>query len=86
MLYLCHWMRQSGLAGLLPSLSELVYAGVSGGSIVVTPFNCDAEFDLEFVPSGSDMALEADRLWDWWISPCIRTSIARRCPTLPEPT
>jgi len=60
-LYLCHWMRQSGLANLLPSLNELVYVGVSAGSIVVTPYNCDAEFDLEFVPTGSDMALGADR-------------------------
>ena len=60
-LYLCHWMRQSGLANLLPSLSELVYVGVSAGSIVVTPYNCDTEFDLEFVPAGSDMVLEADR-------------------------
>jgi dipeptidase E len=60
-LYLCHWMRQSGLANLLPSLSELVYVGVSAGSIVVTPYNCDAEFDLKFVPAGSDMAQGADR-------------------------
>jgi len=60
-LYLTHWMRQSGLADLLPSLSESVYVGVSAGSIVVTPYNCDAEFDLEFVPTGSDMALGADR-------------------------
>jgi dipeptidase E len=60
-LYLTYWMRQSGLADLLPSLSELVYVGVSAGSIVVTPYNCDAEFDLEFVPDGSDMALGADR-------------------------
>lgn len=60
-LYLCHWMRQSGLAHLLPSLSESVYVGVSAGSIAVTPYNCDAEFNLEFVPTGSDMALGADR-------------------------
>ena len=60
-LYLCHWLRQSGLADLLPSLSELVYVGVSAGSIAVTPYNCDAEFDLEFVPAGSDMAFAADR-------------------------
>lgn len=60
-LYLYHWMRQSGLADLLPSLNETVYVGVSAGSIVVTPYNCDAEFDLEFVPAGSDMALEANR-------------------------
>jgi len=60
-LYLCHWMRQSGLASILPSLTESVYVGVSAGSIVVTPYNCDAEFDLEFVPAGSDMTVGADR-------------------------
>src|SRR6476620_10078916 len=57
-LYLCHWMRQSGLADLLPSLSESVYVGVSAGSIVVTPYNCDAEFNLQYVPAGSAMAEE----------------------------
>jgi dipeptidase E len=36
-LYLCHWMRQSGLADLLPSLSETVWAGFSAGSMVMTP-------------------------------------------------
>jgi dipeptidase E len=35
--YLCHWMRESGLAGLLPSLSETVWVGVSAGSMVMTP-------------------------------------------------
>src|SRR3954463_4463028 len=60
-LYLCYWMRQSGLADLLPSLSESVYVGVSAGSIVMTPYNCDAEFDLQFVPAGSDQAREGDR-------------------------
>ncbi|MCO1594034.1 Type 1 glutamine amidotransferase-like domain-containing protein [Micromonospora sp. RHAY321] len=60
-LYLTYWLRQSGLADLLPSLSDTVYVGVSAGSIAVTPYNCDAEFDLEFVPDGSDMAQGADR-------------------------
>jgi dipeptidase E len=60
-LYLTYWMRQSGLADLLPSLSESVYVGVSAGSIVMTPYNCDAEFDLEFVPTGSNMGRDADR-------------------------
>ncbi|MET8202535.1 Type 1 glutamine amidotransferase-like domain-containing protein [Micromonospora taraxaci] len=60
-LYLTHWMRQSGLADLLPSLTDTVYVGVSAGSIAVTPYNCDAEFDLGFVPDGSDMAKDADR-------------------------
>ena len=35
--YLCHWMHQSGLAALLPSLAELVWVGVSAGSMVMTP-------------------------------------------------
>ena len=37
-LYLCYWMRQSGLADLMPSLRrDTVYVGVSAGSMVVTP-------------------------------------------------
>jgi dipeptidase E len=36
-LYLCHWMRQSGLADLLPSLRETVWVGLSAGSMVMTP-------------------------------------------------
>jgi dipeptidase E len=59
-LYLGHWMRQSGLADLFPSLEKLVYVGVSAGSIVMTPYNCDAEFDRQFIPSGIDMAIEGD--------------------------
>ncbi len=35
--YLCHWMRASGLADLLPSLHETVWVGVSAGSMVMTP-------------------------------------------------
>jgi dipeptidase E len=35
--YLCHWMRESGLADLLPSLSDKVWVGVSAGSMVMTP-------------------------------------------------
>ena len=36
-LYLCYWMRQSGLAGLLPSLRETVWVGLSAGSMVMAP-------------------------------------------------
>ena len=57
-MYLNHWMRQSGLADLLPSLENLVYVGVSAGSIVMTPINCDAESNRQFVPPGSDMGLD----------------------------
>jgi dipeptidase E len=54
-------MRESGLAELMPSLEHLVYVGVSAGSIVMTPYNCDADSNRRFVPPGSDMGLEADR-------------------------
>ena len=37
-LYLCYWMQQSGLADPLPSLrGEVVYVGVSAGSMVMAP-------------------------------------------------
>ena len=36
-LYLCRWMRESGLAELLPSLRKTVYVGVSAGSMVTAP-------------------------------------------------
>jgi len=35
--YLAHWMRQSGLLDLLPSLTDTVWVGVSAGSMVMTP-------------------------------------------------
>ncbi|MFB9991557.1 Type 1 glutamine amidotransferase-like domain-containing protein [Deinococcus oregonensis] len=35
--YLSRWMRESGLADLLPSLHETVYVGVSAGSMVTAP-------------------------------------------------
>lgn len=35
--YLSHWMRESGLAELLPELAETVWVGVSAGSMVMTP-------------------------------------------------
>lgn len=36
-LYLCHWMRQSGLLNLLPSLNNTVWVGLSAGSMAMTP-------------------------------------------------
>jgi dipeptidase E len=35
--YLAHWVRESGLLDLFPSLDETVWVGVSGGSMVMTP-------------------------------------------------
>jgi dipeptidase E len=36
-LYLSYWMKQSGLADLLPSLSKMVYVGLSAGSVMMAP-------------------------------------------------
>jgi dipeptidase E len=52
-LYLCHWMRQSGLADLIPSLSETVWVGLSAGSMVMTP-RVGEEFVQWRPPGGSD--------------------------------
>jgi dipeptidase E len=60
-LYLSYWMQKSGLAELLPTLGSLVYVGVSAGSIVMTPYNCDAEWNLQFVPAGSDMGSTSEK-------------------------
>ena len=57
-LYLCYWMRQSGLADLLPSLRrETVYVGVSGGAMVATPDFGGATYDESEPLTGSDRAL-----------------------------
>ena len=54
-LYLSHWMRQSGLAGLLPSL-RAVWVGFSGGSMAMTP-RIGEEFVSWTPPAGGDEAL-----------------------------
>ena len=54
--YLCHWMRQSGLAALLPTLPEKVWVGVSAGSMVMTP-RIGQEFVNWKSPTGNDSTL-----------------------------
>jgi dipeptidase E len=56
-LYLCYWMRQSGLADLLPELGrETVYVGLSAGSMVMTP-NIGEDFVRWKPPTGGDRTL-----------------------------
>ena len=76
-LYLCHWMRQSGLADLLPSLDQTVWVGMSAGSMVMTP-RIGEEF-VEWQPpaDGDDRTLG---LVDFSIFPHLDD------PTLPENT
>jgi dipeptidase E len=55
-LYLAHWMRESGMADLLPSLPNLVWMGLSGGSMVMAP-RIGADFIGWPPPNGRDAAL-----------------------------
>jgi dipeptidase E len=52
---LCHWMRESGLAELVPSL-DLVYVGLSAGSMVMAP-RIGEDFVGWKPPSGVDDTL-----------------------------
>jgi Peptidase family S51 len=61
-LCLCYWMRQSGLADILPSL-RAVYVGLSAGSIVMTP-NIGEDFVRWKPPTGGDRTLGGGRLFD----------------------
>jgi dipeptidase E len=53
--YLCYWMQKSGLAALFPSLPEMVYVGVSGGSMVMTAYGTTC--DGHNLPDDSDRSL-----------------------------
>jgi len=55
-LYLHHWMRASGLADLLSSLSDKVWVGMSAGSMVMTP-RIGEDFVGWTPPGGSDETL-----------------------------
>ena len=73
--YLCHWLRASGLADVMPSLRETVWIGVSAGSMVMTP-RIGADFVNWHSPSG-DRTLG---LVDFAIFPHLEN------PDLPENT
>jgi dipeptidase E len=54
--YLCHWMRQSGLADLIASLTDTVWVGMSAGSMVMSPRIGDYFVNWR-PPSGGDSTL-----------------------------
>ncbi|HTU68080.1 MAG TPA: Type 1 glutamine amidotransferase-like domain-containing protein, partial [Steroidobacteraceae bacterium] len=55
--YLCYWMRQSGLADLLPSLTNIVWVGLSAGSMVMAPRVGEAFVESKPSITGDDKAL-----------------------------
>jgi dipeptidase E len=55
--YLSHWMRQSGLVEVLPSLQRTVWVGLSAGSMVMTPRVGDEFVEMRPSITGSDATL-----------------------------
>jgi dipeptidase E len=75
--YLAYWMRQSGLADLMPTLPDLVYVGFSAGSMALAPrLGEDFVYDWR-PPEGGDRAVG---LVDFSIFPHVDH------PVLPENT
>jgi len=66
-LYLCHWMRESGLVDLLPTLNDTVWVGMSSGSMVMTPVV--GEDFIQWRPPSGD--LSALGLVDFSICPHV---------------
>jgi dipeptidase E len=58
-LYLSYWMRQSGLAFLLPSLRKSVYVGVSAGSMATAATFAEAYTNP---PGASNTALTSEEI------------------------
>jgi len=56
-LYLSYWIEQSGLGDLLPSLSNMVWVGVSAGSLVMGPQVGGGFVSGSPVTTGDDRAL-----------------------------
>jgi len=55
--FLAHWMRQSGMAALLPSLRDKVWMGLSAGSMAMTPRVGDAFVETKPSITGDDKGL-----------------------------
>lgn len=55
--FLAHWMRQSGLAALLPSLGDKVWMGLSAGSMAMTPRVGEAFVEMKPSITGDDKGL-----------------------------
>jgi dipeptidase E len=55
-LYLAYWMRGSGVAALLPSLTDTLYVGLSAGSMIMAP-RIGEEFVGWRPPVGGDETL-----------------------------
>jgi dipeptidase E len=89
--YLCYWMKQSGLADLLPSLlSKTVYVGLSAGSMIMTRFG--TTYSGHLLPPESDKSLGLvdfalhPHLDHEWFPENSLASIEKLAATIPVPS
>lgn len=89
--YLCYWMQQSGLAGLLPSLlHKMVYVGLSAGSMIMTRFG--TTYSNHRLPAESDKSLNVvdfaihPHLDHEWFPDNSLASIEKLAATIPVPS
>ncbi len=78
-LYLGHWLRESGLADLLPELTDTVWVGLSAGSMVLTPGSGRTS-------SAGRHRRAATRPSASWTSTSVRTSTVRTGRATPTRT
>ena len=55
--FLAHWIRQSGLADLIPSMHDTVWVGLSAGSMALTPRVGEAFVETKPSITGDDKGL-----------------------------
>ncbi len=89
--YLCYWMKQSGLADLLPSLlHKMVYVGLSAGSMIMTRFG--TTYGNHMLPAESDKSLGLvdfalhPHLDHEWFPENSLANIEKLAATLPMPS
>lgn len=89
--YLCYWMRQSGLAELLPSLlQKTVYVGLSAGSMIMTRFG--TTYGGHMLPAESDKSLGLldfalhPHLDHEWFTENSLASLEKLASTIPVPS
>jgi dipeptidase E len=89
--YLTYWMRQSGLAALLPSLlHKIVYVGLSAGSMIMTRFG--TTYGNHTLPMDSDKSLNIvdfalhPHLDHEWFPNNSMVSIEKLAATIPVPS
>ncbi|KAA2244842.1 peptidase E [Chitinophaga agrisoli] len=89
--YLCYWMKQSGLADLLPSLLyKMVYVGLSAGSMIMTRYG--TSYRHHTLPPDSDKSLGLvdfalhPHLDHEWFPDNSLANIEKLAATLPMPS